>query len=160
LNRAAILSNSCSIQWGSRSNTETPASTKCRWFGSARLPDSSAYKRCISTSKRKRGCASSPSKSWPGGLENPARRKEDQHIPTPLTIRRIKRGVKTSILHSFAQAAGYRYNQLVQLLSEAAMTAMAKKGSDSGEPKFPYTTQPRALRRLLAKFPSGPSPPK
>jgi Family of unknown function (DUF5343) len=40
------------------------------------------------------------------------------------------------------------------------MTAMAKKGSDSGEPKFPYTTQPKALRRLLVEIPKRPKPPK
>jgi hypothetical protein len=35
---------------------------------------------------------------------------------------------------------------------------MAKKASDSGEPKFPYTTQPKALRRLLAEIPKRPKP--
>lgn len=40
------------------------------------------------------------------------------------------------------------------------MSAMAKKGSDSGEPKFPYTTQPKALRRLLVEIPKRPKPPK
>jgi hypothetical protein len=32
--------------------------------------------------------------------------------------------------------------------------------SDSGEPKFPYTTEPKALRRLLAEIPKRPKPPK
>jgi hypothetical protein len=37
---------------------------------------------------------------------------------------------------------------------------MAKAGSDTGQPKFPYTTQPKALRRLLAEIPKRPKPPK
>src|SRR5678810_1283250 len=37
---------------------------------------------------------------------------------------------------------------------------MAKKTQDSGEPKFPYTTEPQALRRLLAEIPKRPRPPK
>lgn len=37
---------------------------------------------------------------------------------------------------------------------------MAKKGSDNGEPKFPYTTEPKALRRLLAEIPKRPKPPR
>jgi Family of unknown function (DUF5343) len=36
---------------------------------------------------------------------------------------------------------------------------MAKKTSDTGEPKFPYTTEPKALRRLLAEIPKRPKPP-
>jgi len=36
---------------------------------------------------------------------------------------------------------------------------MAKKESE-GEPKFPYTTEPAALRRLLAEIPKRPKPPK
>jgi hypothetical protein len=35
-----------------------------------------------------------------------------------------------------------------------------RKNSDSGEPKFPYTTEPKALRRLLAEIPKHPKPPK
>ena len=37
---------------------------------------------------------------------------------------------------------------------------MAKKTSDGVEPKFPYTTEPKALRRLLAEIPKRPKPPK
>lgn len=37
---------------------------------------------------------------------------------------------------------------------------MAKKKQDSGEPKFPYTTEPKALRRLLTEIPKRPKPPK
>jgi len=37
---------------------------------------------------------------------------------------------------------------------------MAKGGSDSGEPKFPYTTEPKALRRLLTEIPKRPKPSK
>ena len=37
---------------------------------------------------------------------------------------------------------------------------MAKAISDSGPPKFPYTSQPKALRRLLAEIPKRPKPPK
>jgi hypothetical protein len=37
---------------------------------------------------------------------------------------------------------------------------MAKKSPDSGEPRFPYTTLPQALRRLLAEIPKRPKPPK
>jgi hypothetical protein len=37
---------------------------------------------------------------------------------------------------------------------------MAKKSSDTGRPKFPYTNQPQALRRLLAEIPKRPKPPK
>jgi hypothetical protein len=37
---------------------------------------------------------------------------------------------------------------------------MAKTSSDTGQPKFPYTTQPKALRRLLAEIPKRPKPPK
>lgn len=37
---------------------------------------------------------------------------------------------------------------------------MAKKTSDSVEPKFPYTTEPKSLRRLLAEIPKRPKPPK
>jgi|HubBroStandDraft_2_1064218.scaffolds.fasta_scaffold04111_4 hypothetical protein len=37
---------------------------------------------------------------------------------------------------------------------------MTRKGSDSGEPKFPYTTEPKSLRRLLAEIPKRPKPPK
>lgn len=37
---------------------------------------------------------------------------------------------------------------------------MAKAGTDTGQPKFPYTTQPKALRRLLAEVPRRPKPPK
>lgn len=36
---------------------------------------------------------------------------------------------------------------------------MAKPAESSG-PKFPYTTQPKALRRLLAEIPKRPKPPK
>lgn len=36
----------------------------------------------------------------------------------------------------------------------------AKKVLDSGTPKFPYTNEPRALRRLLAEIPKRPRPPK
>lgn len=37
---------------------------------------------------------------------------------------------------------------------------MTKLGSDTGHPRFPYTTQPKALRRLLAEIPKRPKPPK
>jgi hypothetical protein len=37
---------------------------------------------------------------------------------------------------------------------------MAKKGAATGEPKFPYTTEPKSLRRLLAEIPKRPKPPK
>lgn len=37
---------------------------------------------------------------------------------------------------------------------------MAKKASDSGDPKFPYTTEPKALRRLLTEIPKRPKPPR
>jgi hypothetical protein len=37
---------------------------------------------------------------------------------------------------------------------------MAKKTANTGEPKFPYTTEPKALRRLLAEIPKRPKPPK
>jgi hypothetical protein len=37
---------------------------------------------------------------------------------------------------------------------------MAKKTPDSGEPKLPYTTEPKALRRLLTEVPKRPKPPK
>jgi uncharacterized protein DUF5343 len=38
--------------------------------------------------------------------------------------------------------------------------AMAKKSEIVSEPKFPYTTEPKALRRLLAEIPKRPKPPK
>jgi hypothetical protein len=37
---------------------------------------------------------------------------------------------------------------------------MAKTTINSGAPKFPYTTEPKALRRLLAEIPKRPKPPK
>lgn len=37
---------------------------------------------------------------------------------------------------------------------------MPKPASDLGSPKFPYTTQPNALRRLLAEVPKRPKPPR
>jgi len=37
---------------------------------------------------------------------------------------------------------------------------MAKKADDQGTPIFPYTTEPKALRRLLAEIPKRPKPPK
>lgn len=37
---------------------------------------------------------------------------------------------------------------------------MPKAGSDAGQPKFPYTPQPKALRRLLAEIPKRPKPPR
>jgi hypothetical protein len=37
---------------------------------------------------------------------------------------------------------------------------MPKKIPESGEPKFPYTTEPKALRRLLTEIPKRPKPPK
>lgn len=37
---------------------------------------------------------------------------------------------------------------------------MAKSSSNTGQPKFPYTTQPKALRRLLQEIPNRPKPPK
>jgi uncharacterized protein DUF5343 len=37
---------------------------------------------------------------------------------------------------------------------------MAKKAQESGEPKFPYTTEPKALRRLLVEIPKRPKPTK
>jgi hypothetical protein len=37
---------------------------------------------------------------------------------------------------------------------------MPKKTQDGVEPKFPYTTEPQALRRLLAEIPKRPKPSK
>jgi Family of unknown function (DUF5343) len=37
---------------------------------------------------------------------------------------------------------------------------MPKKSADSVEPKFPYTTEPKTLRRLLTEIPKRPKPPK
>lgn len=37
---------------------------------------------------------------------------------------------------------------------------MPKKAEESGEPRFPYTTLPNVLRRLLAEIPKRPKPPK
>jgi Family of unknown function (DUF5343) len=37
---------------------------------------------------------------------------------------------------------------------------MAKKTAETAGPKFPYTTQPKALRRLLEEIPKRPKPPK
>ena len=37
---------------------------------------------------------------------------------------------------------------------------MPNKKTESSAPKFPYTTQPKALRRLLAEIPKRPKPPK
>lgn len=37
---------------------------------------------------------------------------------------------------------------------------MAKKAEDRGSPVFPYTTEPKALRRLLTEIPKRPKPPK
>jgi hypothetical protein len=37
---------------------------------------------------------------------------------------------------------------------------MATKSDASGKPVFPYTTEPKALRRLLAEIPKRPKPPK
>ncbi len=37
---------------------------------------------------------------------------------------------------------------------------MANKKGETGEPKFPYTTEPQALRRLLTEIPKRPKPPK
>jgi Family of unknown function (DUF5343) len=37
---------------------------------------------------------------------------------------------------------------------------MATKTDDRGTPVFPYTTEPKALRRLLAEIPKRPKPPK
>lgn len=37
---------------------------------------------------------------------------------------------------------------------------MAKKTDDRGSPVFPYTTEPKALRRLLSEIPKRPKPPK
>jgi hypothetical protein len=37
---------------------------------------------------------------------------------------------------------------------------MPKKVPESSEPKFPYTTEPKALRRLLAVIPKRPRPPR
>ena len=37
---------------------------------------------------------------------------------------------------------------------------MPKKTAESTEPKFPYTTEPKALRRLLTEIPKRPKPPK
>src|SRR5258705_11649783 len=36
---------------------------------------------------------------------------------------------------------------------------MARKHSETSQPKFPYTTEPKALRRLLAEIPKPPKPP-
>jgi hypothetical protein len=37
---------------------------------------------------------------------------------------------------------------------------MSTKSDSSGKPAFPYTTEPKALRRLLAEIPKRPKPPK
>lgn len=37
---------------------------------------------------------------------------------------------------------------------------MPKKTEGTGSPKFPYTTEPKALRRLLAEIPKRPKPPR
>jgi hypothetical protein len=37
---------------------------------------------------------------------------------------------------------------------------MPKKSADTVDPKFPYTTEPKALRRLLTEIPKKPKPPK
>lgn len=37
---------------------------------------------------------------------------------------------------------------------------MAKKIDDRGTPAFPYTTEPKALRRLMSEIPKRPKPPK
>jgi hypothetical protein len=37
---------------------------------------------------------------------------------------------------------------------------MAKKAQETSEPKFPYTTVPKVLRKLLAEIPKRPKPPK
>ncbi len=37
---------------------------------------------------------------------------------------------------------------------------MAKKSENQGKPVFPYTTEPKALSRLLAEIPKRPKPPK
>lgn len=37
---------------------------------------------------------------------------------------------------------------------------MPKKAAQTSEPKFPYTTEPKALRRLLSEIPKRPKPPK
>jgi hypothetical protein len=37
---------------------------------------------------------------------------------------------------------------------------MAKKTPEAGTPKFPYTSEPAALRRMLAEIPKRPKPPK
>jgi hypothetical protein len=37
---------------------------------------------------------------------------------------------------------------------------MPKADANTGQPRFPYTTQPKALRRLLTEIPKRPKPPK
>jgi hypothetical protein len=37
---------------------------------------------------------------------------------------------------------------------------MTKTATETSQPKFPYTTQPNALRRLLTEIPKRPKPPK
>jgi len=37
---------------------------------------------------------------------------------------------------------------------------MPSKKQETGEPKFPYTVEPQALRRLLIEIPKRPKPPK
>jgi hypothetical protein len=41
-----------------------------------------------------------------------------------------------------------------------AKKSTAQKSQDAGEPKFPYTTEPPALGRLLNEIPKRPKPPK
>src|SRR5450755_1391784 len=42
----------------------------------------------------------------------------------------------------------------------ATQTSKSKKGPDVGAPKFPYTTEPKSLNRLLTEIPKRPKPPK
>jgi hypothetical protein len=44
--------------------------------------------------------------------------------------------------------------------SKAAKKRVAVENQDTGTPAFPYTTEPKALKRLLAEIPKRPKPPK
>ncbi len=45
-------------------------------------------------------------------------------------------------------------------VSKKAAKRASSDGPDSGTPAFPYTTEPQALKRLLAEIPKRPKPPK
>lgn len=56
-------------------------------------------------------------------------------------------------------APGFRLAETARLLP-IRQVDMAKRQETTGLPKFPYTTEPQALRRLLGEIPKRPKPPK